>query len=115
MGHIGGDDFIVVIDYDCIDEVCSYITNSFDTLIPFQYDEQDMVCGYIQAQNRQRQIVKFPVMTISIGVVTNRNRDLDNFLKISELSAEMKEYAKSVSKDPSNLKSSYRVDKRSDQ
>ena len=112
VGHIGGDDFIIIIDYNCVDEVCSYVTNSFDTLIPFQYDEEDMVRGYIQAENRQHQLVKFPVMTISIGVVTNRHRNLDSFLKISELSAEMKEYAKSVSKNQTVRKSSYRVDKR---
>ncbi|MFH1741809.1 MAG: diguanylate cyclase, partial [bacterium] len=113
VGHIGGDDFIIVIDHACVNEVCSYIANSFDTLIPFQYDEEDMVRGYIQAENRQRELVEFPVMTISIGVVTNQNRSLDSFLKISELSAEMKEYAKSISKDESIKKSSYRVDKRS--
>ncbi len=112
VGHIGGDDFILVVDYHCADPICTYITNSFDTLIPFQYDEEDMAKGYIEAQSRQHQPVQFPIMTISIGVVTNQYRRLDNFLKISELSAEMKEYAKSISKDQTVRKSSFRIDQR---
>lgn len=112
VGHIGGDDFVVIINYDYVDEVCGYITNSFDTLIPFQYDDRDMVRGYIEAENRQRELVRVPIMTVSIGVVTNQHRRFTSFLKISELSAEMKEYAKSISKDESVLKSSYRVDQR---
>ncbi len=113
VGHIGGDDFVIILDYECVEGVCEYVTNSFDTLIPFQYDDEDMVRGYIEAENRQRQLVRFPIMTISIGVVTNRHRQLNSFLEISELSAEMKEYAKSISKDQAVRRSSWRVDKRS--
>ncbi len=112
VGHIGGDDFISVVHYDCVHDVCDYVTKSFDTLIPFQYDDEDMSRGYIETENRQHELVRFPIMTISIGIVSNRYRRLDSFLKISELSAEMKEYAKSVSKDQSVRKSSYRIDKR---
>jgi diguanylate cyclase (GGDEF)-like protein len=112
VGHIGGDDFVIILHYDCVEEVCDYVVNSFDTLIPFQYDDEDMVKGYIEAESRQRQIIRFPIMTVSIGVVTNRHRQLQSFLKISELSAEMKEYAKSISKDQSVRKSSYRIDQR---
>ncbi len=113
VGHIGGDDFVCVIHYDCVHDVCNYVTKSFDTLIPFQYDDEDMSRGYIETENRQHEVVRYPIMTVSIGVVTNQYRTLDSFLKISELSAEMKEYAKSISKDQAVRKSSYRIDKRS--
>src|SRR2546421_13036143 len=41
VGHIGGDDFIFVIPIAAISDVCTEILFVFDTLIPFQYNEQD--------------------------------------------------------------------------
>jgi len=112
VGHIGGDDFVMIIDYQRIDEVCGYVTQCFDALIPFQYDEKDMERGYIESVNRLGRPQKFPIMTVSIGVVTNEMRELDNYLILTELAAEMKEYSKSISKSKKEPKSTYRVDKR---
>src|SRR5437667_2869108 len=41
VGHIGGDDFICVIPIESIGEVCSEVLDVFDTLVPYQYNEQD--------------------------------------------------------------------------
>ncbi len=112
VGHVGGDDFIMVIDYDCVDEICGYVTSSFDTLIPFQYDEEDMNEGYIESVNRQGVKMRYPIMTVSIGVVTNQYRKVNNYLVMTELAAEMKEYAKNLSNNDPNKKSIYRIDQR---
>jgi len=112
VGHIGGDDFILIIDYDCIHEVCEYINQSFDTLIPLQYDKEDMEKEFILSTNRQGESTKFPLMTVSIGIVTNEHRMIPNYLVLTELAAEMKEYAKSISKSSPIRQSIYRIDKR---
>lgn len=112
VGHIGGDDFIMVINHECIDNVCNYVINTFDALIPLQYDEDDSSRGYVESINRLGKKQKFPIMTVSIGVVTNKVRDIDNYLIMTELAAEMKEYAKSIAKSTSEQKSVYRIDKR---
>jgi diguanylate cyclase (GGDEF)-like protein len=114
VGHVGGDDFVMIIHPDTIDKVCQYVTKNFDTLIPFQYDEDDMDRGYIQAVNRQGETMDFPLMTVSIGVVSNENKDIKTYLDMTELAAEMKEYAKSISKSPDVQASTYRVDQRQD-
>lgn len=112
VGHIGGDDFILMIDYRCIHEVCGYVTSSFDTLIPFQYDFSDMEREFIISTNRQGDNMKFPLMTVSIGIVTNKYRKIPNYLILTELAAEMKEYAKMISKSSPLRQSIYRIDKR---
>jgi len=38
--------------------------------------------------------MKFPLMSISIGVVTNRDRELKDTLQVGEIAAELKECAK---------------------
>src|SRR5437899_4888335 len=45
VGHIGGDDFILVVPVDVISDVCGEVLEVFDTLIPYQYNEQDRRAG----------------------------------------------------------------------
>ncbi len=108
IGHIGGDDFIIITSPDKVDAVCKSIIKDFDQEIPNLYDEQDRKKGYIITRDRLNRTTKFPLMTISIGVVTNKSRKFTSPAEISDVGAELKGYAK--------LKkgSSYVVDKRED-
>jgi diguanylate cyclase (GGDEF)-like protein len=94
VGHIGGDDFIVIISLDTISPVCSEILNVFDTLIPYQYNEQDRRAGYYFGKDRRGQLHRVPLMTLSIGIVTNEHRRFAHPAQVSELATEMKSYAK---------------------
>lgn len=94
VGHIGGDDFIVVIALDAISPVCGEILNVFDTLIPYQYNEQDRRAGYYFGKDRRGQLHRVPLMTLSIGIVTNEHRRFAHPAQVSELATEMKSYAK---------------------
>jgi GGDEF domain-containing protein len=108
VGHIGGDDFIFIIPVDCVNEVCAEIIDVFDTLIPFQYSEQDRRAGYFFGKDRRGQLHRVPLMTLSIGVVTNERRHFTHAAQVSELATEMKSYAKTL---PGSV---YSVDRRQD-
>jgi diguanylate cyclase (GGDEF)-like protein len=108
VGHIGGDDFIFVIPTQYISEVCSEIVSVFDTLIPYQYSEQDRRAGYFFGKDRRGQLHRVPLMTVSIGVVTNDRRHFTHAAQVSELATEMKSYAKTL---PGSV---YSVDRRTD-
>ena len=96
VGHIGGDDFIFVIPIGAVHEVCSEIISVFDLLIPFQYSEQDRRAGYFFGKDRRGQLHRVPLMTVSIGVVTNERRTFTHAAQVSELATEMKSYAKTL-------------------
>ena len=96
VGHIGGDDFICVIPVDLVSETCAEIVSVFDTLVPYQYSEQDRRAGYYFGKDRRGQLHKVPLMTLSIGVVTNERRQFTHAGQVSELATEMKSYAKSL-------------------
>jgi GGDEF domain-containing protein len=96
VGHIGGDDFIFIIPTDAVNEVCAEIIDVFDTLIPFQYSEQDRRAGYFFGKDRRGQLHRVPLMTLSIGVVTNERRHFTHAAQVSELATEMKSYAKTL-------------------
>lgn len=96
VGHIGGDDFIFVIPGADVHGVCTEILSVFDTLIPLQYNEQDRRAGYFFGKDRRGQLHRVPLMTLSIGIVTNRHRDFTHPAQVSELATEMKSYAKTL-------------------
>jgi GGDEF domain-containing protein len=96
VGHIGGDDFIFVVPADEIGPACSEILDVFDTLIPLQYNDQDRRAGYFFGKDRRGQLHRVPLMTLSIGIVTNRHRRFAHPAQVSELATEMKSYAKTL-------------------
>jgi len=108
VGHIGGDDFILILPLEMVAPCASEIISVFDTLIPFQYSEQDRRAGYFFGKDRRGQLHKVPFMTLSIGVVTNERRRFNHPAQVSELATEMKSYAKTL------LGSVFVVDRRQD-
>jgi diguanylate cyclase (GGDEF)-like protein len=108
VGHIGGDDFIFVIPRDRLDEVCGEIVNTFDALVAYQYSEHDRRAGYFFGKDRRGQLHRVPLMTLSIGVVTNDRRTFANAKMVSDLATEMKTYAKTL---PGSV---FAVDRRTD-
>ena len=96
VGHIGGDDFIFVIPLPDVNEVCTEIISVFDTLVPLQYNDQDRRAGYFFGKDRRGQLHRVPLMTLSIGIVSNRSRKFTHPAQVSELATEMKSYAKTL-------------------
>ena len=97
IGHIGGDDFIVIVKPECADIICREIIENFGKRIRALYDEEDLARGYIVTHNRQGDETLFPIMTISLAVVTNENRTFTTHLEVSDTAAELKKKAKSIS------------------
>ncbi len=96
VGHIGGDDFALITTPDKADNICSRIIEVFDELIPHHYREEDQKNGYIITEDRDGKIRQFPIISISIAVVTNEKYDLKNLSQISQVAAELETYAKTL-------------------
>lgn len=96
VGHIGGDDFVFMTFPEGIDRVCRKIISEFDREIPKYYDEVSRYRGYIESKNRGGESVRFDLMSISIAVVTNRERSFTHFAEIGEIGAELKKYLKTM-------------------
>lgn len=106
VGHIGGDDFVVLTSAEVAEALCTEIIRRFDQEVPAFYADLDRQRGYIVTIDRQGHVIKAPMATLSIGVVTNRYREIDNHWLVGELAAEVKKKAKAL---PG---SSYYVDQR---
>jgi GGDEF domain-containing protein len=97
IGHIGGDDFIVVTSPERYEDICKAIIRSFDGKILSFYDQEDRQRGTIVGMNRQGVEVVFPLMTISIAVVTDQGGSIKEPHILSRRAAELKEHVKSIS------------------
>jgi diguanylate cyclase (GGDEF)-like protein len=106
-GHIGGDDFIFVTTPDTVETISGEIVKKFDEKIPAFYGKADRDKGFIVTSDRQGREQEFPIMTISIGVVSNARRKLTCVAELSAIGAEVKAHAKCL---PG---SNYFIDRRS--
>ncbi|MFH0739146.1 MAG: response regulator [Candidatus Omnitrophota bacterium] len=108
IGHIGGDDFVVVTLPQSADSICKEIIAGFEKKSPFFYNETDRKNGYIISHDRQGNPQKIPLISISIGIVTNEVRKIEHVAQIGEIGAELKSYAKKLER------SNYVKDQRKD-
>ena len=107
VGHIGGDDFVAIVDAkEDYEKICQNIIATFDIKVLDYYSEEDKGKGYIEVANRRNVIEQFPLTSISIGVVDVCDRKFHNILEIGEAGAQVKHLAKIT---PG---SSYVIDKR---
>jgi len=73
IGHIGGDDFIVVVPSDDCSNYCQQIIEQFDAEIKQFYTKEDLETGWIISKNRHGKDELFPLLTISIAAIFNRH------------------------------------------
>ena len=107
VGHVGGDDFIFVTAPERVKAICSAVIARFDATIPSFYNASDRAAGFITANNRSDVLTTFPIMTISVAVVTNTRRPLTTLAQVSEASSSIKRYLKT------RTGSNFMVDRRS--
>lgn len=94
VGHIGGDDFVYIVDHDRVEEVSREIIDAFDRIVPTFYDTEDREKGYIKSRDRLGNVKKYPIITVSIGITANDHRKFSHYGEITEVASEMKRFAK---------------------
>jgi GGDEF domain-containing protein len=90
VGHIAGDDFILVIPAEAVDTVCGWIIRTFDALVPYCYEPDDRKRGYITTLSRHGDIRNFPILSISIAVTINSNGKFKHVGEMSKMLADLK-------------------------
>lgn len=112
IGHIGGDDFILITTVEKLKNVLNDIIMEFDGQIINWYNNEDRKRRYIEIPSRQGLFQRFKIMTLSIGVAHNEARDLYSLVQISEIATELKGFAKRRNLDNPKNVSSFAIDRR---
>ena len=106
VGHIGGDDFIAIVEGDDYEMICQNIILEFDNGIDKYFTKEDFERGYMEVENRRGIIEEFPITSLSIGVVEVTKERFKNTLEIGEAGASVKHLAKTI------FGSTYVIDRR---
>ena len=96
VGHVGGDDFVLVTDSGRADETCRQVIGAFDRLIPLYYDREDRERGWIEAEDRFGVRRRFPPMSISVAAVWAPPGRFEGHAAISRAAADLKKRAKAI-------------------
>jgi len=94
VGHIGGDDFVVIINPDIEEAFAAKCIEEFDRIIPTHYSKEDQEAGKIFIKSRRGEEEQYPLMSISVAAVTNINRTFTNSGEIAQTAAEVKKFLK---------------------
>jgi diguanylate cyclase (GGDEF)-like protein len=96
VGHIGGDDFVVITTPDHAEAIAQETIARFDTAIPLYYNEADRARGYLAVIDRQGNPFHAPIASVAIAIVSNDRRELDHPSQVADAAAAVKKYVKSL-------------------
>jgi diguanylate cyclase (GGDEF)-like protein len=98
IGHIGGDDFMVITVPEREEKISSEIAARFDAVIPMYYSREDVKAGFISIVNKEGEEERAPIMTVAIAIVNNSERDITHHGQVTQLTANVKIKAKALGK-----------------
>ena len=108
LGHVGGDDFVVVCEVAQAEPLCARTLALFDEAVPTLYDPADAERGFVSLTDRQGNLRTFPLVSVSAGISSNERRRFSDHRQLVAVATEMKNVAKAT---PG---SAVAVDRRSD-
>jgi diguanylate cyclase (GGDEF)-like protein len=96
IGHVGGDDFVLVCHPDQVEELSRLAVEYFDDQVPALHDEDEVARGFLEVLDRQGVMRQYPLVSVSVGVATSERRQFDDYREVVLVATEMKGVAKGV-------------------
>ena len=94
VGHVGGDDFVMVVTADRGATLCEAVIKRFDDFIRNHYSAEDLTRGAIEGVDRYGVSRTFPIMSISVAVVISRKGEFASAVEIAKSAADIKDMLK---------------------
>ena len=97
VGHIGGDDFVVITAPERGMPIAVSVKEEFDARIPKLYDTEDRNRGHITVlSSRQGGVKDFEIISITILVVSNVGRNIRHSAEVSDIAKDLKKLGKAT-------------------
>jgi len=96
VGHIGGDDFIMVCDPKDAESLGETLIADFDREVRELYDPVDRERGHIEVRNRLHQIERFPLMSLTIALVSTETVPITHLAQLTDIAQELKSHGKGI-------------------
>lgn len=96
VGHVGGDDFVLMTSSDKAVPLALKIIEEFDEGIAGLHEAEDFQRGYLEVASRSGTVEKFPLITLTVALIENAAGRFRHPAEISDNMAELKKYGKSM-------------------
>jgi diguanylate cyclase (GGDEF)-like protein len=96
VGHIGGDDFVILTDPAHAPALGRDILTEFDRVVRTLYDEEDLSRGYVEVRNRRHSVERFPIMSLTIALVSTDRYPVDHLAQLIDVAQELKAHGKGM-------------------
>ncbi|MDQ3210700.1 MAG: response regulator [Actinomycetota bacterium] len=106
VGHVGGDDFVVVVLPDVAETIAKSVCDAFDAARVEFYEPDDLERGFVRVEDRKGVLQNIPLVSISIGIASSAHRPFAHYGEAVSVATEMKQFAKR------DTGSSYAIDQR---
>jgi diguanylate cyclase (GGDEF)-like protein len=94
LGHVGGDDFIIVCSPEQVYLLTTTAVEAFEAAADALYDPIDAERGYIELANRNGDVQRPNLVTLSIGVALSTDGRFTDPREVVSVASEMKTVAK---------------------
>lgn len=96
VGHIGGDDFMILFQSEDWEERCRAILDEFAACVTEFYSNEDRERGGYISEDRQGKKVFYSLMSLSLGVIKVAPRQYYSHHQIATSASEAKKQAKKI-------------------
>ncbi len=97
VGHIGGDDFVLLTSPETAEKLGEQILEWFNTSSRELYDQEDRERGYVEVLSRRHTIERFPLMSLTIALVSTDRVPVTHLAELIDIAQELKAHGKGIS------------------
>jgi diguanylate cyclase (GGDEF)-like protein len=97
VGHIGGDDFVIITSIDRAEFIARHIIDEFDKGSLVLLNEEDIRKGYLEIRSRLGEIKRVSLMSLTVALVIDEGSRLKHFAQVSDIASELKKFGKGMS------------------
>lgn len=91
--HMGGEHFVVLLNYDDCQRFCDSLCRTFDQKVKELYTQDEVAKGGITARDRKGREGTYPLMALSVGVAHNQHRPFKSAKKMFEVLTQVRQVA----------------------
>ncbi len=96
VGHIGGDDFVVLTTSAAAEPLGEAIIAEFNATVKRLYDPEDIERGYVEVPNRRHVVERFPLMSVTIAMVNTERVPVSHLAQLVDIAQELKAHGKGI-------------------
>ncbi|MCK6545291.1 response regulator [Myxococcota bacterium] len=96
IGHVGGDDFVALVEPSMIEALARHVHAGFAAATLGFYTPEELARGTVFIENRRGELEETPLLSVSIGALLSEPGGLDDLRKIARVAADVKKMAKKI-------------------